>query len=280
MRGEDARISVFDRGFLFGDAIYEVMRTMRGRPLFWRAHWERLEVSASLVQMPLGDIEATLRAEVEATLAAARQSPAYDESYIRIIVTRGEGEVDIDLAAVTSPTRIVMVKPMPRVPEALIRDGCKLATFRTGRRDEGGLDPRAKGTSTMLAVLAQVHARRARAYEALRVDPLGRILEGATSTFFRVRDGVLETPPLGVGILVGITRAEVMELAKSVGIEQRETSIHLDDLHATDEVFITSSVRGIVPVSQIDDLEFGPPGPVTKRLYDGYAERIERAVAM
>ena len=270
--GPLARVSIFDRGFLFGHSVYEVLRTIRGRPLFWDDHVRRLCRSAELNHLPLGDTVDELRREAEALL----QKAGFNESYIRVIVSRGIGDVDIDPVTAGEPTRVIIVKPLPRVDPKLRRDGCALASFRTGRRDEGGIDPRAKTGSTMLAVLGQVHARKAGAYEALRIDPLGRVLECATSTFFMVSRGHLETPALAVGILEGITRRKVMEVARSLGMNVQERELQLSDLGRADEAFITSSVRGIVPVVRIDDLDLRAPRPVTGRLVAGYAALLDR----
>lgn len=263
--GAQASVSVFDRGFLYGDSIYEVLRTVGGRPLFWEDHLARLRRSATFLHLPL-----THDDQLTAETGAVLDRVEWGESYIRIIVTRGVGDLTLDPTHSGPPTRVVIVQPLPRVPEHYRREGCALCTFRTGRRDEGGLDPRAKSGNRLLAVLAQAQAHAAGAYEALTIDPLGRILEGATSTFFLVEGNVLRTPPLAVGILEGITRAKILNLARERGIPVREEDLHLDDLSRATEAFITSSVRGVVPAQRIDDRVFGSPGPVTRRLMVAY----------
>ena len=253
---DDPRISVFDRGFLFGDSVYEVLRTVGGAPLFWDEHADRLRRSAELIRLPLGVDTDTLRADTETALAASGEG----ERYIRVVVTRGVGGLGMELAELQS-CRVIIVAPLPpRLPR------CTLRTVATGRSDEGGVSPQAKSGNRLHSVLALADARRQGADEALLVDPLGRILEGASSTFFCVRDGGLLTPPLDVGILPGITRGKVMGL----GVPVEERSLTLDDLAAADEAFITSSVRGVVPVAAIDGRAFEPPGPVTARVLAGY----------
>ncbi len=261
---DDPRISVFDRGFLFGDSVYEVLRTVNGRPLFWEEHAERLWRSAELIRLPLGVDRDTLRAETEAVLAAAP-----GERYIRIIVTRGAGGLGMGPAELT-PRRVIIVAPLPAELPALRRDGCVLSIFRTHRGDEGGVSPAAKCGNRLLAVLALAEARREGADEALLVDPLGRILEGASSTFFCACDGALHTPGLEVGILPGITRAKVLGL----GMPIQETTLTIDTLANAVEAFITSSVRGVVPVRAIGDRVLPVPGPLTREVKDRYEALI------
>lgn len=148
--------------------------------------------------------------------------------------------------------------------------------MRTPRRDEGGLDPQAKSGSRLLAVMALAQAEQAGFYEALRVDPLDRVLEGGTSTFFMVCDGAVITPPLQVGILAGITRRHVLAMAAALGLPTAEASFSVDALADADEAFITSSVRGVMPVARIDDRRWPAPGPVTRRLMAAYQDELAR----
>ncbi len=258
---DDPRISVFDRGFLFGDSVYEVTRTVGGLPLFWEEHAARLWRSAELIRLSLDITPATLRAELDATLAAA----GLGERYIRLVITRGVGGLGMEFADLRA-CRVIIVAPLP--PPV---DRYTLRTVSTGRSDEGGVSPAAKSGNRLPAVLALAEARRQGADEALLVDPLGRVLEGASSTFFCVRDGTVLTPPLDVGILPGITRGKVMAL----GVPVVERPLTLEDLGAADEAFITSSVRGVVPVEAIDGRRFRAPGPLTARIAHAYAARLE-----
>ena len=272
--GSEARISVFDRGFLFGDSVYEVLRTVRGRPLFWREHMARLVTSAEFLGLDLGATPETLRRRVEDTLIAVPST----EKYIRLIVTRGEGDLSMT-GPHGPPTCVVIVRPLSLLAPSFYAEGCALATFRLPVLDAGGLDPRAKTGDKRLGVLAETAARAAGAYEGLRIAADGRVLEGASSTFFLVREGVVVTPALGAGILAGITRAKVLEVAAGLGLAVCEQTLSLEALADADEAFITSTVRGLVPVNRIDARGFGPPGPVTRRLMAAYAACMERSVA-
>jgi branched-chain amino acid aminotransferase len=274
---DGARISVFDRGFLFGDSVYEVLRTVRGRPLFWPEHLERLYDSATLIRLSLGVDGEGLRADVEALLAESGAGPDA-ERLVRIIITRGEGDLVYDPTHAGPPNRILIMKPLTRPAEQLYEDGAAMVTFRTGRADDGGLSPRAKSGNKLLAVLAQADARARGAAEALRIDPLGRVLEGTSSTFFTVRGGAVHTPPLDVGILEGITRRKVLACAEQEGIDVVESMMTLDDLRGADEAFFTSTTRDVVPVRRIDDLDYAAPGPVTRRLMGAYEALIRASV--
>lgn len=264
---EEARISVFDRGFLFGDSVYEVLRTANRRPLFWAEHAVRLWESAQRIALDLQIDGGMLRTWLQAVL-----DKIPGEATIRIIVSRGVGKAGLALSDAGEPTRVIVCSPLSLPPERLYTHGCSLKLVRTPQRNNGdlGSDPRAKSGSRLLAVMALAEAEKAGYYEALRVDPSDRVLEGGTSTFFIVRQGVVITPPLHVGILAGITRKHVLELAAGMGLEAREEEIPAADLRTADEAFITSAVRGVMPVARIDDLALQAPGPVTTRIMAAY----------
>jgi branched-chain amino acid aminotransferase len=244
------------------------------RPLFWADHVARLWTSAALLEFHLDFGPDDMLAEVRATLGRVEDG----ESSIRVVVTRGTGPLSPDPALAASPTRVVIVQPLKLPDAGLVSGGCALTTFAIGGRGEGGVDPRVKSGSNVQGVLAAARAHAAGAYEALRIDVHGRVFEGASSTFFLVCDGALLTPPLGAGILEGITRRKVLRLATEAGIHCREAEVHLADFAHAQEAFITSSTRGIVPVRCVDDHAFGPPGPVTQRLLGAYGELIQRSV--
>lgn len=268
---EEARISVFDRGFLFGDSVYEVLRTANGRPLFWPEHWTRLLESASRIALDIQITSEALRAALQAVLD---RIPG--ESTIRITISRGVGKAGLGMADAGEPTRVIVCSPLALPPAHLYTAGCGLKLVRTPQRSAGdlGSDPRAKSGSRLLAVMALAEAEKSGYYEALRVDPQGQVLEGGTSTFFAVRAGVVLTPPLSAGILEGITRRHVLALAAGLGLEAREEALTVPDLAHLDEAFITSAVRGVMPVGRIDDQIFAAPGPVTARLLAAYRAMV------
>ncbi len=267
MPAEQARVPVLDRGFLYGDSIFEVTRTAQSRPLFFADHLARLEQSARMLAMEVPD---------RSLLAAACRSVVDKlpdcECYLRLIVTRGSGPLDLDPAAADAP-RLVVLGKLLRLPDAaLYEQGAALVTVLPA---DCGLRmlPAAKTSNYLPSVMALHLARKRRAYEALLCDSDGRVTEGASSNFFVVRGGVVLTPPLSLGLLPGITRAAVLRLAGQHGIPVREARFTAEDAERADEAFLTSSVRGLVPVTQLNDrpLGSGQPGPITRQLLAAYA---------
>lgn len=276
---EAARISVFDRGFLYGDSVYETVGTFRGRLFALGEHLNRLEQSAhriALVLPPRAEIEAAVRQTV-----AAAGNP---ESRVRIVVTRGVGRSgDLDPGTASQPQLIVIVQPLNPPAPHLFEEGVAVEVVSITRNHPGALDPAVKSGNYLNNVLAvgQARARRPDVHEAILCSPDGFIAEGATSNVFAVVDGVLLTPALSVGILAGITRSKVLAIAREIGAPCLETSFPREDLLRAEEAFITSSARGILPVTRIDGqpVGSGKPGPVTKRLMEAYQRRVDRESA-
>lgn len=274
----DARVSVFDRGFLYGDSVYEVTRAHHGLAFALEEHLERLERSAAgiLLHPPSRD---EVRAAVEATIEAS----ALDDAYVRIVVTRGEGEIALDPALAGAPRLVVIVRPPhPPAPEAY-RDGVEVAIVGRTRFAAGAptssVDPQVKSGNYLGSVLAVAEARRRHAYEAILCDNVGRLTEGSSSNFFIVKGGWVTTPPLSVGLLEGITRRKVMQLCRDGGIGLGEQPLWPIDLTSADEAFLTSSVRGLLPIVRVDGapLGTGKPGPVTERLMRDYDALVRAA---
>ena len=262
-----AVVSIFDRGFLYGDSVYEVLRTAGGRPVDFDRHLDRLARSAGSIMLSLPD-QARIRAAVGQTLAAAGNP----ESYIRIVVTRGAGRIALDLDAAGTPSLIVIVSDLKMPRAELYTDGAVIAIVGVERTSRRAVDPAVKSGNYLNSILALAEAQRRGAYEALMLGPDGRVAEGSTSNVFAVRGGELTTPTLTTGILAGITRQRVIELARAAGLTAGEGDLYPDDLRGADEVFITSSIRGVMPVRQVDDriISGGAPGPITRRLMDAY----------
>lgn len=274
----DAKVSVFDRGFLYGDSVYEVVRTYDGKPFALGDHLQRLAWSAARLGMELPVPLAQIDQEVRACLAAA----ANPDSYIRIVVTRGAGEIGLDPALAVDPVRLVIVRALPPQDPHLYEDGAKVALVLPMREPaEATPDGSPKTGNYLPNVLAVGQAKKRGAYEALLVDRDGRVLEGASSNVFAVRAGALTTPPLSEGILEGITRKHVMAIAASLGIATSQVPLRVEDLRAADELFITSTVREIVPVTDVDGARIadGRPGPLTRRITDAFRAHARAAAA-
>jgi len=265
----DAKISVFDRGFLYGDSVYEVTRTFSGKPFALEEHLVRLEKSAHGIGMEL-PARASIRQAVLDTLAAA----ANPESYVRIVVTRGAGEIGLDPALADRPRLVIIVRPTTGPERRQIEDGVEIAIVSVRRNLRSAIDPNVKSGNYLNSVLAIGEARRRGAYEALMCDADGRLAEGSSSNIFAVRAGLVKTPALAVGILDGITRRKVFELAAANGIATAEAELRPDDLYGADEAFLTSSVRGVLPVVRVSGRPIGDgrPGPLTRRIQTLYDE--------
>ena len=278
----EAKVSVFDRGFLYGDSVYEVVRTYGGRPFAMDRHLDRLHASAARIGMELPWDDARIAAEVERTLAAAGN----EESYVRIVATRGAGPIGLDPALAEDPQLLVIVQPIHLPPPEAYERGVKVQLVGVRRNLREAIDPRAKTGNYLNNVLALREARAHGAYEAVMLDAEGRITEGSTSNLFVVKDGRLITPPSAVGILEGVTRAVLFEVAKEQGIPVEERDVRPADLLAADEAMITSSVREILPVVRVGvngdeyPIGAGAPGPMVRRITDAFHAWARRSVGL
>lgn len=265
---DGAMVSVYDRGFLFGDAVFEVLRTYRGVPFAWDEHVARLRRSAERVFLDLPVDGAVLRGEVERGLVAA----ANDESSVRIVLSRGTGPVTLDPAAAGRPLRVILVETVVAPPRELYSVGIAAVTVRTQRSADGTAAAGAKVTNYLESLLAVREAKASGAQEALIVDGRGEVLEGATSNVFVAKDGRLATPPVEAGILAGITRAHVLQAAAAAGIGVDERRLRPEGLYEADEVFVTSSIRELLPVVRVDGRAIGAgvPGPIARSLHRAF----------
>jgi len=272
---EEAAVPVFDRGFLFGDSVYETVGTNRGRLVFFDDHLDRLARSAERLYLRLPPREEIERA-VRETLAAA-ENP---ESRVRIVVTRGDGTADLDPAAASHPRLVVIVQPLGGPSPELYAKGVEVEIVSVTRNSPRAIDPAVKSGNYLNNVLAMGEARRRRpsVHEAVLCAANGSVAEGATSNVFAVVAGQLRTPALEVGILDGVTRGKVLALARANGISCHEVPfVSPDEFRRADEAFLTSSVRSVLPVSRVDGLALGDgkPGAVTRRLMVLYRQLVE-----
>lgn len=270
---EEATISVFDRGFLYGDSVYETVATVQGRLFALQEHLLRLERSADRIGLTL-----PARATIEAAITETLEAAANQESRVRITVTRGgsgDGKLDLDPAGAHQPRLVVIVQPLSGPSAEQRQHGVAVEIVSVTRNHPGALDPAVKSGNYLNNVLALGEARRRSptAHEAILLSSSGHVAEGATSNVFLVTKGELRTPALEVGILDGITRGKVLELARGAGIATHEGFILPDELRAANEVFLTSAARGVLPVTTVDrrTVADGQPGPITLRLVDLYA---------
>ncbi|WP_437677213.1 aminotransferase class IV [Sorangium sp. So ce131] len=309
-RPEEAKVSVYDRGFLYGDSVFETIRTYGGKPFALEDHLARLERSAERIAISLPVSKEELGREVTALIdqaareapQAAREAPqaargegggaasaaarGVVESYVRVMLTRGSGPLGLDPALAGAPLRVILVEPLKPLPAALYRDGISVITTRTQRA--GDAAPGAKVSNYLESLLALRDARAAGAHEAFILDPSGHVVEGTTSNVFLVErrpathEGdedpghLLITPPKEAGILVGITRGHVIDVAAELGLPACCEPVTMSRLLAADEVFITSSLREIVPVVRVDAhvVGAGVPGPKTRALHAAFRKKV------
>lgn len=270
-----ARISVFDRGFLFGDGIYETLRAYDGRPFRTGAHLGRLAESARRLKMriPVG------REELLRGVGRVVSGNRLRDARVRIVVSRGSGEPDLLSIRDSRPAVLIYAVPYSPPPPVAYRDGVRAIIPAVARNDRRSLDPAIKSCNLINNLLAALEARRARAREAIMLNPGGYVAEAASANVFFVSRGRLLTPALASGILAGITRALVINLARRLGFPVREGLFRLGALMRAEEVFVTASTIEILPVASIAAGRrrrvFPRCRPYTRALQEGYRVTVE-----
>jgi len=274
---EEALVPVFDRGFLYGDSVYEVVRTYGAVPFALDEHLERLERSAALLGIELPRKREHIRAEILDLVGRAD----HGDSYLRIIVTRGTGEIDLDPGAARDPRSVVIMQPLRPLPRDLADKGASVLVVASGRFPGGAIPDGSKTGNYLGNLMALGRAKRKGYHEAVLLSAAGMVAEGASSNIFIVRGGSVETPALSAGILAGITRSIVIEEARRASIGVRESLLGHGDLLGADEAFLTSTLRDVLPVVRVDDtiLGAGSPGPVTLRVREAYLAHVRGRIA-
>jgi branched-chain amino acid aminotransferase len=268
--GAEAKISVFDHGLLYGDGLFEGMRVFGRRLFCLDKHMERLRIGSRAIGLELPGGLDGIRQSVLRTVRAYGQ----DDAYVRLLVTRGDGPLGVDPTTCAEPRVICIVGPIALFSEEKLGRGIELVTVSGRRPPADVLDPRVKTLNYMNNALAKLEARRRGADEALLLNLAGNVAEASVANVFVFRQGELLTPPGTDGALEGITRATVLGLAPTLGIAARVATIGRYDLFAADEVFLTGSGAGLVPVRSLDGrpVGSGEPGPVWKRCRSAYLE--------
>ena len=260
----DAKISVYDHGLLYGDGVFEGLRSYGGKVFRLDEHLARLWNSAKaiLLEIPISR-EAVARA-VNETL----QVNELQDAYIRLLVTRGAGSLGLDPNRTANPQVIVITDYIAVYPEELYRQGLEIITASTQRTQPAALNPRIKSLNYLNNILAKIEAMQAGCLEALMLNHQGEVAECTADNIFLVRDGVLLTPPISAGALEGITRQAVIELARSSGREVRETALTRHDVYIADECFLTGTAVEVIAVVKVDSRKIGAgvPGAVTRDL--------------
>jgi branched-chain amino acid aminotransferase len=269
----DAVIPVLDHGFLYGEGIYETLRTYGQKPFLYGRHMVRLRRSASMIALDVPFTNDDLLRRITETMAAAQLGGA--EAYVRVLVTRGIGELTYDLKATPTPSVVVIVKPQVDPPAEAYRDGVRTVIVSIVRNHPGSVNPMIKSNNLMNSALAMQEAYRHVAFEGIMRNYRGELAECTTSNLFIVTNGVALTPPLDAGLLPGITREFMFDIGTDVGVDVREQVLHDADLFGADEAFLTSTTREAVPITSVDGRPIGggTPGPVTARLLEGFRRR-------
>jgi branched-chain amino acid aminotransferase len=267
----EARIPVLDHGFLYGDGVFEGIRVYDRRVFRLDDHMRRLGVSARAVGL---DIPGGLAKARDVVLATARAFGG-DDSYVRLIVTRGEGPLSVDPSKCERSRLLCIVGQVALYPEAKLAHGVDMVTVSVRRPAADALDPRVKSLNYLNNAMAIREARLRGADEALVLNVRGAVAEASGANVFVARDGKIATPPASDGALEGITRATVLELAESLGIPAREKTLNRIDLIGADEVFLTGTGARIVPVGSLDGQPIGDgERPVTRALGDAFDARV------
>lgn len=273
---ENAVVSVFDHGFLYGDGIYETLRVYDGLIFKLDDHLARLECSARFIQLTLPFDREGFRAVLEETLAAN----GLRDAFVRMMITRGPGDIGLDPALCPKPTFVVFAKPFEEYPAHLYENGVAVGIVKTRRNLAEALNPAIKSTNFLNNILAKIEAISLGVYEGIMLNHAGYVAEGTICNIFKVKDGVVHTAPLSAGILEGVTRRLVLDVASGSGITARETLFTLDELYAADECFITNTTMEVMPVSKVDGRQIGSgvPGPLTKQLRQLYRQEVQECL--
>ncbi|TWT82026.1 Branched-chain-amino-acid aminotransferase [Planctomycetes bacterium CA13] len=271
---ENAKVSVFDHGLLYGDGVFEGMRIYGGKVFRLREHLKRLWDSAQAIALPIPISLDQMSIDVNSTVAAND----LENGYIRLVVTRGVGPLGLDPFKCSNPQVIIIADTIKLYPEEYYRDGLQLVTASTIRNHPAALSPRIKSLNYLNNIMAKIEGLKAGCIEALMLNHKGEVAECTGDNIFLVRDGVLITPPMDAGILEGITRDVVLELAEQEKIKVREIPITRYDVYVADECFLTGSAAEVIPAVKIDDRTIGngKPGPVTKKLTEAFRKLIRQ----
>lgn len=270
----DAKVSVYDHGLLYGDGIFEGLRIYSGKVFRLREHLERLYESARHIhlEIPLNR-EQLADAVVSTVLANVKK-----DGYIRLVITRGAGSLGLDPRKTNDPQVIIIVDDITMYPPELYDNGMEICTAATIRNHPNALNPRIKSLNYLNNILARIEATRAGCMEALMLNHKGEIAECTGDNIFLVKHGQLLTPAIDAGILEGVTRNAIIELAQAAGIAVRELALTRHDVYAADECFLTGTAAEVIPVVKCDGrpLGTGKPGPITRQLRERFQQLVRQ----
>lgn len=271
---EAATVSVFDHGFLYGDGVFEGIRAYGGRVFRLDEHLDRLWASARALLL---DIPVT-RDELRALVLEACRRNGLDDAYIRLVVSRGAGDLGLDPRKCPRATVVIIADALQLYPPELYERGMRIRTAATRRVAPDALNPRVKSLNYLNNILAKIEANLNGVAEVLMLNHQGYVVECTGDNIFLVKNGRLVTPPAYVGILEGITRAAVMELARGLGVPVAEELFTQHDVYVADECFLTGTAAEVIPVVECDGRPIGAgvPGPITRELMGAFRALVGR----
>ncbi len=269
---ENAAISIFDHGFLYGDAVFETLRSYSGKFFKLSEHIDRLLKSANGIFLH----HKFTKYEIAQAVAKTLEKNQARDAYIRICISRGIGQVSLDIDLCHNPMLIIIVKTIIDIPI----QGVKIAVVKTRKNLSTAINPSFKTANMLNSILAKLEAKRLNAFEGILLNVDGYVTEGSITNIFLIKNFKLITPSINSGILEGIARDTVIELAQRANLTVFEELIKPQELYEADECFLTNSVRGIIPVLQIDDVKInnGIIGDYTKKLIDIYNQYVNESV--
>jgi branched-chain amino acid aminotransferase len=268
----DAKISVFDHGLLYGDGVFEGIRIYGGKVFRLREHIERLYESARhiLLEVPLN------REQITQAVLDTVKSNAKQDGYIRLVITRGAGSLGLDPHKCSDPQVIVIVDDISLYPVEFYDKGLRVVTASIIRNHPNALNPRIKSLNYLNNILAKIEADRAGCQEAIMLNHNGEVAECTADNIFVVKHGVLRTPHLVAGILEGVTRNAVIELARAAKITVQEMALTRHDVYSADECFLTGTAAEVAPIAECDGrpIGTGKPGPLTRQLRERFHQLV------
>lgn len=268
---KEAKVSIFDHGFLYGDGVYDTLRVYKGTVFMADEHIHRLFRSAEMIRLALPLSHKAMKRAVYRTLEANR----HHNAYVRISVSRGPGPIGLDPELCPKPTFLIISRAFKEYPKAYYQKGVKTAIVSVRRNYKHALNPRIKSHNFLNNILATIEAKERGAYEAIMLNYRGYIAEGTVTNIFFVRNNILCTPGIDVGILDGITRQLILDTARELNIRIKEGRFRRQALYGAEEVFISSTTKEVMPISDVDGRKIGKGvGKLTRRLHKAYRKKV------
>jgi branched-chain amino acid aminotransferase len=273
---KQAKVSIFDHGFLYGDGVYDTLRVYNGTVFMADEHIERLFRSAEMIRLALPLRHDAMKRAVYRTLEANRHC----EAYVRISVSRGPGPIGLDPELCPKPTFLIISMAFKDYPKSFYRKGVKTAIVSVRRNYKHALNPKIKSHNFLNNILATIEAKDRGAYEAIMLNCRGYIAEGTITNIFFVKNNVLCTPGIDVGILDGITRRLILDTARELNVRIKEGRFRRQALYRAEEVFISSTTKEVMPVSEVDGRKIGKGvGKLTRKLHGAYKRKVSEYLA-